>query len=110
MEECIWCWKKYIIWLTWWILVWETWIEYKLCNLCKVDFKEDERIYIEYSWAYDWRLTWKYTKWDDEYHRNNNEKVLEYKQPIKYWSIYFKTESNYYRNLTKITKKKYDTL
>lgn len=76
----------------------------------------DNKIYIEYMWAYDWWLTYADEDWfinktnTQEYHRIDNSKVLESKCPIEYWPMYFKTENWYYRNLKSITKEEYDKI
>lgn len=67
-----------------------------------------DRFCVEYLWAYDWWLSWKEN--NNEYHRIDESLVLETKQPIKYWPVFFKTEKWYFKNLTPITKEKYDSI
>ena len=73
---------------------------------------KDDKVYIEYLWAYDWWLSW-YNKEEEDkkYHRVDNSLILEIKQPIEYWPMYFKTEAwNYFKNLYTITKEVYDNI
>ena len=60
-------------------------------------------IYIEYRWAYDWRLTYQ-IEWEDfERHRINWAKIIKKEQKEEYWPIKFTTENwEEFINLTKI--------
>lgn len=73
---------------------------------------ENNKIYIEYLWAYDWWLTWVYSEDEDkEYHRANDSLILESKQVGKYWPVYFKTEDwKYFKNLYEIKREEYDSI
>jgi hypothetical protein len=88
----------------------------KQCSCKWVCNNIDNNIYIEYLWAYDWWLTYANMDWyinktnTQEYHRVDNSKVLEKKQPIEYEAVYFKTETWYFKNLKPITQEVYDSI
>ena len=66
-----------------------------------------KKIYIEYFWAYDWVLCWKYENEDILYHRIDNSEVLEKFQLEDYWPIYFKTKKWFFKNIFRISEKEF---
>lgn len=75
------------------------------CNEC---WNEDI-ICHEVYWAYDWWLYIYCKECDINYHRTNNEEIEISKQPTEYWPVFFKTTTERYRNLYKITEEQYES-
>jgi len=77
------------------------------CIKCK-----SERISrISIIWACDWWLSYncECEPWFDR-HRTNNERIKEQKQPEEYWPVYFKTRTQYFKNLNEITEEQFNIL